>query len=129
MEEDAETTADVNLGRVFAISILAEAEAWDVVFSANSSKRSLSKSLSRERGDDNRDFLWLSDRDDGRSFAKCSLLRRRRKANNEEERFIPSTRELPKNLLIPSNRAGSTGSKFILLISLDKASSIQLEND
>ena len=129
MEEDADTTADVNFGKVLAISILAEREAWVVSFSAYSRRRSLSKSLSRDRDDDKRAFLWLSEREDGRSPAKCSLRQIRRKAKIEEDKFILSTRELPRNLLIPSNRAGSTGSKFVLLISFDKPSSNQLEND
>ena len=128
-EEDADTKADVNFSNVLDISMLAEAEACVVTFSANSKRRSLSKSLSKERDEDKRAFLWLSEREDGKSPAKCSLRRIRRKAKMEEDKFILSTRELPRNLLIPLNRTGSTGSKFVLRISLDEPSSSQLEND
>ena len=128
-EDEAETTAEVNLGNDFAISMLADFEASLDVFSASSSRSSLSKSFSIDNGEERRAFLWLSDKDDGKSFAKCSLLRRRRNANMDEDKVIVSTIELPKNLLMASNRLGSTGSKSVLLISFDRTSSIQLTKD
>ena len=127
--DDAETKADVNLGNVLDISIFAEAEALVVISSANLRIRSLSKSLSFDRDEDKRAFLWLSERNEGRSAAKCSLLRSLKKAKMEEERFIPSTRELPKNLLMPLKRSGSAGSKSVLRISLESQSRSQLEKD
>ena len=47
----------------------------------------------------------------------------------EDERVILSTKEAPKNLLIPLNKTGSTGSKSVLRISFAKPSSNQLEKD
>ena len=82
------------------------------------------KSFSDAKDAERRDFRCSSDNEEGRSRAKCSLLRSRRKANMDEDRDIVSAMELPKNLLMEFQRAGSTGSKSVLLISLDSTSSI-----
>ena len=47
----------------------------------------------------------------------------------DDDKLIVSTKELPRNLLMPSKRGGSTGSKSVLFISFDRRSSIQLAKD
>ena len=57
LEDEAETTADVNFGKVFAIAMFADAEAWEVFCSANSSSKLLSNNLSKDKEEDKRAFL------------------------------------------------------------------------
>ena len=124
LAEETETTAEVSLGMDLAISIWADLEASSEVLSANSRMRSLLNSFSDDKDDERRDFRCSSDNEGGRSRAKCSLLRSRRKANMDDDRAMVSATELPKNLLMEFQREGSTGSKSVLLISLESTSSI-----
>ena len=54
LEDEAETTAEVSLGRDLAISTLADLEASSDVLSAKSKIRSLSKSLSSDNEEESR---------------------------------------------------------------------------
>ena len=127
--EEEESKAEVSRGRVFDISILAVVEALDVSSSENLRSRSLSNKLSLVSDEDKRAFLWLSERNEGKSAAKCSLLRNLKKAKIDEERVIPSTRERPRNLFILSKSSGSAGVKSVRLISLETPSKSQPAND
>ena len=127
MEE--EDKADVSFGKVFDISMFADTEALDVNSSENLRSRSLSKSFSFDNEEDKRAFLWLSERNEGRSVAKCSLLLNLRKAKIDDERVIPSARARPRNLFILSKRSGSAGVKSVRRISLETPSSSQPAND
>ena len=129
LEDEADTTAEVSLGRDLAIAILADFEASSDVEDASSRRRSLSNNLSLANDDDKRAFFWLSERESGRSLAKCSLLFRRKNANNDDDKVIVSTREPPRNLFIELNKLGSAGSKFVLLISFERTSIIQPTKD
>ena len=124
LDEEAETTADVNLGSDLAMAMLADLETSSVVDCASFRRRSLSNSLSMERDEDSKAFLWLSDKVVGKSFAKCSLLFSRKKANNDDDRVIVSASEPPRNLFIALNKSGSAGTKSVRLISLDRTSII-----
>ena len=62
---------------------------------------------------------------DSRATTFSRLIRR--KADIDEEKFILSINEPPRNLIIPSKRLGSTVSGFFLLIPLNRISRSQLE--
>ena len=121
---EAETTADVSLGRDFAISMCADCEASLEVWLAKSRISWLSKSLSDLREEESRDLRSSSDKEAGRSLAKCSLLRRRKYAKREDDKDIVSAMEPPRNLLMAFQRFASTGSNSVLRISFESTSSI-----
>ena len=124
MEEEAETTADVSLGRDFAISTLADFEASSEVSWAKSNNNLLSNRHSFDNEEDKRAFFWPSDNEGGKSLAKCSLLRSLKKAKSEEDKVIASAIEPPKNLLIELKSSGSAGSNPVFLISFERTSNI-----
>ena len=90
--------AEVSFGMDFAISILAVFEAWVVCSSAYSSSKALSNNFSMDSEDERRALRCSSERDVGKSLAKCSLLRNLRNAKRDEERDMDSAMELPRNL-------------------------------
>ena len=74
LDVEAEDKTEVSFGRVLDISMLASADASNFSFSANVRIRSLSNNFSPEIDEASRDFLCSSERVEGRSVAKCSLL-------------------------------------------------------